>query len=284
MGTHKLNNSFYFSVGKIEDCIESNCFQSEKWHHHDYYTLFIIDQGNGLQTIDFEAYDLLNHSAYFLTPGQIHAFENASVTGYFILFNLDFYHLVKSQLKLYDFPFFHSSITAPYLSLNNGYETVISIVKLIYEEFQQNTFAKWSVLRAELEILLIHLTRIKQNQSSEEDTLLIPNNEKLRKLELLIDENFIREKKVTFYANQLNITSRHLNSIVKEKTGKSISDMLHQRTLIEACRLLMNTEKTVAEIAYDLNFNDKAYFHRYFKKHKGITPQQFRDQFLKVHH
>ena len=88
---------------------------------------------------------------------------------------------------------------------------------------------------------------------------------------------------MNFYANQLHISSRHLNSIISLQTGKSISEMIQNRILIESKRLLLHSEKTVSEIAFELGFSDKAYFHRFFKKTTGETPLHFRQHFLKVH-
>lgn len=280
------NNQFSFSIKRIEDCNHSEeCFSSQGLHPHRSYIMYIIEKGKGIHTIDFHNYKVCDQCAFFLTPGQVHAFNPIHVSGYYIWFNLEFYHSVKSMIKLYDFPFFHSSLTLPFLDLKDHFIPINLLLEQLFNEFQTNKFGKWSFLRAGLEMLLIRLTRVKQLEENQEfQPILIPNNEKVRALDFLIDQNFIEHKNIEFYANHLNLSARHLNNIIKNTTGQSISDMLHNRILTEAKRLLMNSEKSVAEIAYILNFSDKAYFHRYFKKHTGTTPIEFRKHFLKVHH
>ena len=62
--------------------------------------------------------------------------------------------------------------------------------------------------------------------------------------------------------------------------GKTAGDLIRDRVLLEAKRLLTNADMTVTEIAYDLNFQDNSYFNRFFKKETGMTPDEFRKQFI----
>ena len=207
----------------------------------------------------------------------------SDVLGYFIQFDLDFYHSIRTPFKLFDFPFFHTALLESCLELGENYDKIQNLVSQMFLEFEaKENLGKWNILRYQLEILLIELTRIKQQNTSNAH-ILVPNNEKLRKLEFLIEKYFVEHKDVNFYANQLHISSRHLNSIISLQTGKSISEMIQNRILIESKRLLLHSEKTVSEIAFELGFSDKAYFHRFFKKTTGETPLHFRQHFLKVH-
>jgi AraC-like DNA-binding protein len=270
MSTANLNK--HFSIGHLENCPdEHNCISNTD------YTLFVISQGTGLLNIDFSSLTIKAGRVFFVSPEQVIRFSTHSLVGYFITFDLDFYHSVKSIFKLYDFPFFHTLLSFPYLDTDLQSPLILSQIQHLMEEYSSTeSFGKWSILRAGLENLLIHLTRIKQKQNSLGNDALIPSNEKLRKLELLIEQNFKTHKDIAFYAEKLNISSRHLNSIISQKTGKSISLMIQERTLREAKRQLLHSEKTILEIAYELGFNDKSYFHRFFKKFTSQTPSYFR--------
>ena len=165
----------------------------------------------------------------------------------------------------------------PFLDAENDSAAIQQLLQRMHAEFvSPEIFGKWSILRAGLEDLVIQFTRIRQKQLGEQNGILIPNNEKLRKLELLIEQHFKAHKTVAFYASQLHVSARHLNNIVTQKSGKSISSMIQERLLMEAKRQLLHSEKTVNEIAYQLGFSDKAYFHRFFKKYTGLTPLAFR--------
>lgn len=270
---------YHFSIGKIDESF------SYKTKCDDCFVIYFFSEAKGTCSVDFETFDLLPKGMLLLAPKQVLQLEAENLSGYYLSFDLNFYHLVKSNLKLYDFPFFHITSSEPKLSLGLDFEAIESLFVKIEKEFSSDiSFGKWTILRYELEILLVQLTRIKQKQLGEEKTLLTPNNERLRKLESLIELHFKENKEVSFYADQLHISSRHLNNIIKEVSGKSISQILQHRLLVESKRLLMITEKSVSEIAYDLGFNDKAYFHRFFKKYTELTPLQFREDFRKVHH
>lgn len=279
------DDSFLFSIGKIEDCnSENQCFGNNQMHQHHHYILYYIKEGSGHHNIDFQNIEIKANRLFFISPGQTHRLYSDAISGYYIIFDLDFYHSIKSNYKLYDFPFFHTTISLPYLDLENSTTKISNFLNRMYEEYTNtSTFGKKAILRMQLEILFILLTRIAQEEYVENEAILVPNNDKLRKLELLIEQNFKTQKSINFYAQNLNISSRHLNNIISSKTGKSISVMLQERVIMESKRLLLHSEKTVAEIAYELGFNDKAYFHRYFKKHVNKTPLEFRADFLKVH-
>ena len=73
----------------------------------------------------------------------------------------------------------------------------------------------------------------------------------------------------------MHITPGHLNDVIKEVTGKNAKQFIDDRRILEAKRLLYWTEKPVKEIAWELGFDDAAYFTRYYKKETGELPTAF---------
>lgn len=254
-------------------------------HTHDYYFVLIVKKGEGYHFIDCERHWMSENSIFFITPGQCHAFDPRQISdGYAISFKSEFYQLNKSIDKIYDFPFFHTTLRSPVLYLKEDIERITSILDDVLLEFDtKQVFGKQSVIRSMLEILLVLLSRAYGVEEVQNETIAQINTSRIRKLECLIDANFIEHRTVSFYADKLNLTARHLNNVVKTGTGRSISDMITSRVLAEAKRLLLNSDETVAEIAWKLNFSDKAYFHRLFKTNTTYTPEGFRNKFLKVH-
>jgi AraC-like DNA-binding protein len=88
----------------------------------------------------------------------------------------------------------------------------------------------------------------------------------------------MRAESADFYADKLNMSSRNLNLISQSVFGKSITEIIETRKLIEARTMLLNTGKSVSEIGYDLGYNEKSYFTRVFRKKTGVTPTEFREQ------
>lgn len=98
-----------------------------------------------------------------------------------------------------------------------------------------------------------------------------------KKFEQLVDKNYLEDKNVSNYANLLCIHPFCLNKICKLSVDKTASDVIHNRVLQEAKKMILASDKSFKEIAFELGFNSPAYFSRYFKKHLGINPSQFRD-------
>jgi AraC family transcriptional activator of pobA len=93
-----------------------------------------------------------------------------------------------------------------------------------------------------------------------------------------LENHFQDEAQVHFYAKLLHVTPNYLNIVYKKEAGSSAGQYIRQRVLLEAKRLLAMSQKDVKEISFDLGFEDAAYFSRFFKKHTGSTPRDFREQ------
>jgi AraC family transcriptional regulator, transcriptional activator of pobA len=99
--------------------------------------------------------------------------------------------------------------------------------------------------------------------------------------DLLRDGNL--KPSVSAYSDALGVTPGHLAETLKKMTGLTPGQHIRTRQVAEAKRLLAHTERTVSEIAYDLRFNDAAYFGRFFKRETGVTPGQFRQTMRSPH-
>lgn len=108
------------------------------------------------------------------------------------------------------------------------------------------------------------------------------NHKKERKEELfshfvqLIIKNYKKSKKLDFYAQQLFISPKYLSDIIKKISGQSAHDWIDRYILLEAKILLRTSDKTIAQIADELNFPNNSFFSKYFKKNCGITPKEYR--------
>ena len=96
-----------------------------------------------------------------------------------------------------------------------------------------------------------------------------------------MEENFRRPQGVEFYAEKLFMSTRNLNIICQNILQKSVTEIIETRKLIEAKNLLMNTDKTISEIGFELGYNEKSYFTNVFKKRTGQTPTDFREEMSK---
>jgi len=92
----------------------------------------------------------------------------------------------------------------------------------------------------------------------------------------LVSKNFKRERSVQYYANSLFVTSRYLSKVVKEVTGKTCGELIGIAVIKEAKLLLSSRGMNVAQAAEILQFSDQSFFGKYFKKHTGTSPSEYR--------
>jgi len=147
----------------------------------------------------------------------------------------------------------------------------------IYEEHDDSSKEKDNILRCYIEILLLRCKEYFKGglsviHSDAHRAYIIT-----RQFKTLAQKNFITRRKVEDYADMLRISSKHLEKKVKEILGITPKQLIHDILLTEAKVLLKETEKTISEIAHELQFEDQSYFSRFFKKHTLITPQEYRD-------
>lgn len=269
--------TFRFEMTKLNHTVDNVDFVVEP-HRHDYYHMMYITNGVGEHSIDFKTFEIKPNAIFFVSPGQVHALRvSPDVEGYVISFNKDFFHLNNTQTRL-DFPFFHSISNAPVVYLSSDKEPKISQTwDDLYEEYQLSHSSTVKMLKALFEVLLIRISRVYTQQPIHQETTVYLTTQ-LRTLESLIDTHFKTQKLLSDYANLMHVTPKHLNSICKKGLNKTVTNLIHERLLIEAKRLLLFTTNSITDITFELGFTDKSYFMRFFKKHTGVTADTFRQQ------
>jgi AraC-like DNA-binding protein len=103
----------------------------------------------------------------------------------------------------------------------------------------------------------------------------------MRNFRQLIEKNYKEKKLTKEYAAMLYVTPNHLNALSKDVTGLSAGELIRDRILLEAKRLLINAQINISQIAAELGFIDNSYFTKFFKKYVGFTPEIFRKQIIK---
>lgn len=102
----------------------------------------------------------------------------------------------------------------------------------------------------------------------------------LENLENAINTHFYTEKLPKFYANQLHITTKHLNRVVRHTINKTTSQLISERILLESKRLIVHSNNNLANVANTLGFSDYAYFSKFFKAKTGVTPIHFKKKYF----
>jgi AraC-like DNA-binding protein/quercetin dioxygenase-like cupin family protein len=248
-------------------------------HRHDFYLLAIFTKGQGTHTIDFVDYPIEPGSVFFMSPAQIHTWTyTEDADGYLIFFNPAFYLVDFPARKLFDFPLFHSLGTPPveYLPASDA-SGIKELFVRVYEEAQGNGYRREDIIRSYLNILLVKLSGYRL--ASHPSTLSPHAQSQIRQLELLVEKYYVEHKTVRDYADMMALSEKQLYTICQTALGKPLQKIIQERLLLEAKRLLVHTDLSVAQVADRLNFLDHSYFNRFFRKEASVTPEQFRRDF-----
>lgn len=269
-------------VNSFSNHIQLNKKLINKPHSHNFYLCVFFTKGTGTHEIDFNSYDIGPGKVFFLKPGQTHFWKFASEPeGYIFFHTQEFYELKFLKHKLHSFPFFYSLQNPPTLELNTKKLGELDLkFQEVYMEYMQNNLLRELKIVNLLCDIYIELTRayavnvnFKKRDSPNYYNILV-------KLEGLINTHFSIEKLPKFYASELNITTKHLNRIVKSTLDKTTSQLISERIVLEAKRLLVHSPDNMASVSYDLGFSDYAYFSKFFKLKTGLTPMDFRKKYF----
>ncbi|WP_225551518.1 helix-turn-helix domain-containing protein [Sphingobacterium bovistauri] len=241
-------------------------------HRHNFYHFVLFTAGQGSHTIDFEKFVIEPWQIYFMSPGQIHTWEfEGDMQGYVVNFHRDlFKNILLRSDYLTTLSFFSGLVRDEVFVVNEeDRPLVLEILERLVKDNTQNDFVSSSLY------YLFNLLNARGLPSLNQDTNAY-NHTLLRNFLNLIEANFTSLRLPKEYAALLYITPNHLNALCKELLGQSAGELIRDRVILEAKRLLVIKDYSVAEIAYELNFNDNSYFTKFFKKAVGLTPEEFR--------
>jgi len=246
-------------------------------HRHDHYQVIWFTRAAGQHVVDFVSYELEDNLLCLLEPGQVHQLLDYGKEGHVITFTEQFYFSNRQEREtLYDFThlFDAASGYAPIRISERAAPALQGLAELMYRE-KNVTGTNRSIIKHYLNAFLLHTEREKKRNAAKAIAPL-RGDERVIQLRQLLEKHFRVQHHAAFYATAFALTPKRLNEITREKTGKTVTELLHDRLVLEAKRKLSFSHKSVKEISYELGFEDPAYFSRFFKNHTGVGPQEFR--------
>ncbi|MDQ1803243.1 helix-turn-helix domain-containing protein [Chryseobacterium sp. CKR4-1] len=214
--------------------------------------------------LDFENYHLKNNQICIIAPGQVFNMKLRGEKGYVFAISREIFQ------EICDVELILTNGAAPFFPDNESRKNCQGIIKLLEDEYHGN--CRMNLIKAYLKAFCIIIT---EDLTSQEP--LLHDKQRIQKLITLIDTYYITQKETRYYAEKLSISAHHLNDIVRISRGTTVKKMIAQRLLLEAKRELSFGALTVKEVAFRLGFNDSSYFSRFFKKHSGYSPEQFKN-------
>lgn len=251
-------------------------------HRHSFYHLVLFTHGAGTHSIDFERFDVKPGQIYFMVPGQVHSWHFEGLTdGYIINFSEAFIQSFLLQPGYLDsFSFFNGNLKDAVVNLPaDTFATAKELFEQIIHEIMKPAPSGSDMVRLLMLQIFIHVNRLNSNPVGWGK--LSYNQTLLKNYQKLIEQHYADIKLPKDYAELLYITPNHLNAVCKDLLDLSAGELIRNRTLLEAKRLLTNPQLNISDISLRLNFSDNSYFTKFFKKTEGVTPEEFRKQILK---
>lgn len=273
----------FLMKGEIDDCSP---------HVHSFYEILWFQEGEGMHSVDFVDYQVRPNTIFFLSPGQIHLFDNdgedkiqylSKYKGVAIKMCTDFMREQTTEANTNDtilkYNAFYTFDTVPYYIIDDATARELKVLVAQMEEESQHggEFGNIDILKSLLRIFLVKIQRHGQREDRIHLDNLKPSHQLFIQFRRLVEQEHARLHTVQEYADRLNVAVRTLNKCVNECSNKSPLAFINDRIVLEAKRMVRHTNMMIKEIAYDLGYEDPSYFVKLFKRQTGYLPSDFRE-------
>ncbi|WP_190808828.1 AraC family transcriptional regulator [Flagellimonas sp. S3867] len=273
--------NFHFT-SQLEESLfnltDFNCASSQQLLKKDnLYKIIWAKDNDVLIVVDGYKIELKHNQIIFCTPLNILEIALGQRGIMSFVFNREFYCIRDhdKEVSCNGFLFFGSS-QSPIVSLNEkeqeGYKMLYYFFR---EEFEINDHIQGEMLRVLLKRLLIKSTRLIR-KNIPEPNLANDKMDVIRHFNILVEKYFREKHSVSDYAEMLNKSPKTLSNLFKKYSEKTALTFINERILLEAKRLLMFSDKTSTEIAYELGYKEPAHFSKFFKNQLGTSPIEYK--------
>ncbi|WP_295119910.1 helix-turn-helix domain-containing protein [uncultured Chitinophaga sp.] len=245
----------------------------------DHIKILFVPKNATIQ-VDFQKFRMETDALLFINP-KVVLKPCKTISGQLIHFNRDFYCVeIHDQEVACDGILYNNVFEVPFIALNENQSTEIqAILREVRSEMENEDPNTEEMLRILLKFIILKSLRIWKQQHQLAETCQHADVQFLRRFSKLVEQHYRTHHTVADYAELLFITPKNLSKKIGLISKNTPNDIIKDRIILESKRLLAHTKMTVKEIAYSLNYEDDAYFVRFFTKNTGISPLSFRKQF-----
>lgn len=272
-----------FHANTLENHLETRHKDIAEPHSHNFYLAVLFTHGTGTHEIDFSVFDVKPGTLFFLKPGQTHHWNLSPDTkGYIFFHTREFYELYYTHNELARYPFFYSMHSSPCIYLTPDAKRELALTfKEVHREYQNGPNLFKQAIHAHITLLYVKATRLYDTLTTTEAAAENTYYLKFREFEDLVEQQYRNQKLPGYYADKLAVTLRHLNRITQAVVGKTATDVILERVLLEAKKELVLHRGNFKSIAGMLGYEDYGYFSKQFKIKTGGTPSQFVKRYIK---
>jgi AraC-like DNA-binding protein len=255
--------------------------QVDHKEYDSYIKMLFLKKGSQL-TVDFSSYKLLQDALIFINVNQWYEINSQyASSGSLIYYNRDFYCVeIHDKEVSCDGILYNNVFEFPVVHLSKDQSgQVQQILNEIMQEAKNDEHCMEEMLRILLKKMIIMSTRIWKKSHTIISVDERQDVEFLRKFSQLVELNFKRLHTVADYANLLSLSPKILHKRITKTGTASPNELIKERIILEAKRLLAHTTLSVKEIGYALGYEDPAYFVRLFTNQAATSPADFRKQY-----
>lgn len=246
-------------------------------HRHNFYHVVFFTEGAGSHSIDFHKFSVVPGQIYFMVPGQVHSWNfEGNIDGYVVNFTSEFFQSFLLRHDYLEMFSFFNGISQD--SVINLAQDLLEPIKERFEDLLALNKLNNPMQKDLIKVILLQMFLMIDQYNLKDKPYNQPNYTLLRNFRKLIEKHYTEFRLPKEYADLLFVTPNHLNALCKSTMGIQAGELIRNRILLEAKRLLVNQDMTITEISNELNFNDNSYFTKFFKKQVGMTPEEFRKQ------
>lgn len=234
-------------------------------HWHDYYEFEILLEGACLHSFGNSTHSLKRGSAYLITPIESHGIEFTSDSVVLnFRFNIDFFpsHIAE----------FISTLTNATAEFNEDeMKYITERIEKVYKEKFNSVFYLEITQSILTEIIILFFRKLSIEKTSQISMPLV------QQATNYIKKNFRSDLSLKAISRELSVTPKHLGSVFKQKMNINFNDYLNNLRLNYACNLLLSSDLSIKEIAYNSGYNSEQYFIYIFKKYIRLTPSEYKN-------
>jgi len=251
-------------------------------HRSGFYHIIWFQDCKVTHLVDFNPIKIKPHSLLFLNKEIVHRFDNKEkLKGKVILFTDTFFCKTETDTQfLRKNILFNDLFAISLIQVQKQSNLFSDLLQRMTDELEnsKDNFQA-DILHNLLHNFLLHSERERRKQNFTE-IIKGADYDYVMLFKDFLEINYKTQKQVNFYANELVITEKRLNKATSKIFGKTPKEIIDDRIILEAKRILAHTTENIKEIGYALGFDEPTNFIKYFKKHSRITPIEFRKKNL----